>query len=159
MRLLSHVTRITGITTALMIVLSLPGAAQGDRSEKRIPFQVDQGQPVAVTIGPVRIGTVTITNLGRGYGRGGLNLRSPGAGSELSTMLRIEMDASNPRDEEWEVTATVEFLDREGKVIDRVVKKDSYEGEDGALRIEHPLLEYVLPMIGDVRLTLQGRRT
>lgn len=159
MRLLSHVPRMTGITTVLVIALWLPVAAQGDRSENRFAFQIDRGQPLTVTVGPVKIGTVTITNLGRGYGRGGLSLRAAVAGSELSTMLRIEMDASNPRDEEWEVTATLEFLDRDGKVIDRVVKKDSYEDEDGVLRIEHPMLEYVLPLIGDVRLTLQGRRS
>jgi len=66
---------------------------------------------------------------------------------------------SNPTKEEWDVTFTVELMDKAGKVIDRTAKKENYEDESAVLTIEHPLLEYVLPMITEVRVTLQGKKS
>ena len=46
-----------------------------------------------------------------------------------------------------------------GKVVDRVSKKENYENESGVLTIEHPLLEYVLPMISTMRVSVVGRKS
>ena len=76
---------------------------------------------------------------------------------ECVNLRRLAFDVDNPRDDEWEVTFTVEFLDKSGKIIDRAAKKESYEGEAKILNFDHPLLEYVLPLVHEVRVTLQGR--
>jgi len=57
------------------------------------------------------------------------------------------------------VTFTVEFIDKAGKVVDRTSKKENYDNESAKLTMEHPLLEYVLPMISDVRVTVLGRKS
>jgi hypothetical protein len=133
--------------------------AQDNRFEKALPFKVDSTETLAATVGPVKIASLKVTNLGRGYSRGGFSLRSANPPSELSTTLRFAFEVDNPADEEWDVTFTVELLDKAGKVIDRATKTENYEGEAKALNIEHAIIEYVLPLIGDVRVTLQGRRS
>jgi hypothetical protein len=140
--------------------LALTGAtltAQGDRFEKTVPFEVDQSHTLGGTVGPVSVSTLKITNLGRGYGRGGFGPRM-GSNSELSTTLRLAFDVDNPRDDDWEVTFTVELLDRQGKVIDRSARKENFEDEAKVFNFDHPLLEYVLPAVTAVKVTLQGRR-
>ena len=145
------------LAAVLLVVPAL--AAQGDNKvEKVVPYGVDASIPIEGMVGPVKITTLRITDLGRGYGRGGIIPRSASA-SELSTTLRFAFDVDNPAEEEWDVTFTVELLDRDGKVIDRTAKKENYDDETAVLRIEHPLLEYVLPMVTQVRVTLQGRKS
>ena len=119
-----------------------------------MPFAFDQLRAIDATVGPVHVTNLKITDLGRGYGRGSfLKLPPP---SELSTTLRLAFDIDNPKNTDWAISVTVEFLDRAGKVIDRATKKKNYESETAVLTIEHPLLEYVLP-ITDVRVILGGR--
>lgn len=145
----------------LLMVGAAGAAAQNDAGgqpfARTFPFAVDKPETLAATIGPVKVTTFRITNLGRGYGRGGL-LRRPDPPSELSTTLRLEFQVDNPADEEWRVTFTVEFLDKGGTVIDRVSQREDYEEEQENFRIEHPLLEYVLPLTANVRVTIEGRR-
>jgi hypothetical protein len=146
------------LATAFVMLFSgsSPVDAQAERFEGKVPFKMDESQPVNGVVGPVKVTTVKITNLGRGYGRGGFGpkMNTP---SELTTVLRLAFDVNNPRDDDWEVTFTVEFLDKSGKIIDRAAKKEHYEGEAKIFNFDHPLLEYVLPMVSEVRVTLQGR--
>ena len=128
--------------------------AQGDRFETKVPFKLDQSLNLDAKVGPVRFSTVKITSLGRGYGRGSIGLK-PQA-SELSTTLRLAFDVNNPG-EDWVITYTVEFLDRNGKPIDRATKREGYEGETKITNLDHPILEYIVPLIADVRITLNGR--
>lgn len=132
--------------------------AQANRFEKNVPFQVDKTETLAAMVGPVKIASLRVTNLGRGYGRGGFGLRTANPPSELSTTLRFAFEVDNPVDEEWDVTFTVELLDKSGQIIDRATKTENYEEEAKALNIDHSLIEYVLPLVGDVRVILQGRR-
>ena len=82
----------------------------------------------------------------------------PGAGDpDVSTTLRAGFDTQNPIDEEWEVTYTVEFLDRDGKVIDRATKKGSVEGEAKIIELEHSTLSYVVPFISRVRIRMSAK--
>ena len=148
------------LALALAVALLVPGlAAQGDRVEKTMPFAFDTTIALDGAVGPVRIAWLKITNLGRGYGRGGISFRAASPPSELSTTLRFAFDVNNPADEEWDVTFTVELLDKAGMVIDRASKKENYEDESGTLNLEHPLIEYALPMVSQVKVTLQGRRS
>ena len=148
-------TLALGIAAALSVAV----AAQSDRTEQKVPFEVDKIATLTTTAGPVKVTSLKITNLGRGYSRGGLSLRSANPPSELSTTLRMAFDVQNPVEQEWDVTFTVEFMDKEGKVVDRATKKENYEDETAVLTIEHPLLEYALPFISEVRVTVHGRRS
>lgn len=128
------------------------------RAEKVVDFQKGKIIPLAVTAGPIKINSVEFTDLGRAAGQGGIagRMRSTPA-SELSTTLRARFDAENPKSDEWELTATVEFLDKNGKAIDRVTKKESYEGEAKPWNYDHQILEYVVPAIAQVRIKFAAR--
>ena len=145
--------------TAMVAFSTLPLLAQGDRVEQKLAFEIDKSLALNGVVGPVKVPTLKVTNLGRGYSRGGLSLRTVSQPSELSTTLRFTFEVNNPMKEEWQVEFTVELLDKSGKVIDRFSKKEEYDNEAKALNIEHSLLEYVVPLVSDVKVTLQGRRT
>jgi hypothetical protein len=153
------VSRRTLLVALVMLTSLLPLLAQGDRFEKTQSFALDKALLLEGTAGPVRVTTLKVTDLGRGYNRGGISLRTTASPSELSTTLRFAFDVNNPTREEWQVTFTIELLDKSGKVIDRITKKEEYDNEMKVLNIEHPLLEYAVPLIGDVKVTLQGRKS
>jgi N-acetylneuraminic acid mutarotase len=75
----------------------------------------------------------------------------------VSTTIRAHFLAENPSTDEWEVTFSMEFLDKAGKVIEKVTKKSSWEGEAKPFDFDHEILEYVVPMIAQVRVKLEGR--
>lgn len=142
--------------TLVLMASSAVLLAQAERFERKLPFRIDESQPVNGAVGPVKVTTLKIANLGRGSGRGGFSprLNTP---SELTTVMRLAFDANNPQDDDWEVTFTIELLDKAGKVIDRAMKKEHFEGEAKIFNFDLPLLEYVVPMVSEVRITLQGR--
>ena len=76
---------------------------------------------------------------------------------ELETTLRAAFDVENPKVDEWVVTFTLEFLDKDGKLIDRAVDKEEFEGESKVYKVDHAILEYVVPMIDKVRIKLEAR--
>lgn len=144
-----------GLVALALFVVPAVVPAQINRAEKAIPYRLDQSNKLDVKVGPVMIDNVKLTNMGRGFGRGGFGPRGMQP-SEGSTTLRLAFDVNNPG-EHWEVTFTVEFLDRSGKVIDRVTKKGDWEEEAEIWNINHPILEYVLPMVADVKISISGR--
>jgi hypothetical protein len=154
----SHRTLAGLAALAAVVVLSSPVAGQSN-ADQSVPFEADKTHALTTVAGPVKVTTLKLTNLGRGYSRGGISLRSVSPPSELSTTMRLAFDVNNPTREEWDVTFTVEFMDKAGKVVDRVSKKENYENESGVLTIEHPLLEYVIPMISTMRVSIVGRKS
>jgi hypothetical protein len=156
LRYLSGMTsaRMGLVALALLVVPAL-APAQTNRSEKTIPYRIDQSNKLDVKVGPVMIDNVKLTNMGRGFGRGGFGPRGLQP-SEGSTTLRFAFDVNNPS-EDWEITFTLEFMDKAGKVIDRVTKKGSWKEEAEIWNFDHPILEYVLPMVADVKISMSGR--
>jgi hypothetical protein len=141
-------------------------AAEGDtggslRFEKTVPFDVGRRLDLGAQVGPVRVSSVQFENLGRGGGGGGSivgRLRGAAGGpSDTQTTLRASFDSENPRDEEWVVTYTIELLDKKGKLIDRGSRNESFEGEADTVKLDHPILDYVVPMIDRVRVKLEAR--
>src|SRR5688572_10291261 len=143
---------------AALALLSMPLAAQDNRSDQSVPLEFGKAHALTTVAGPVKIKSLTMTNLGKGYARTVLGVRTTSAPSELTTTARLVFDVENPVEEDWEVTFTVEFMDKAGKVVDRTSKKENYEEETAKMTIEQPLLEYVIPLITDVRVSVIGRK-
>jgi hypothetical protein len=156
--LTSLVSRRAWAMLAALVLLSLPLAAQSDRSDQTVPLDFTKPHPLTTVAGPVKVKSLTMTNLGKGYARTVLGVRTSAAPSELTTTVRLVFDVENPVKEDWEVTFTVEFMDKAGKVVDRTSKKENYDDETAKMTFEQPLLEYVLPLISDVRITVIGRK-
>jgi hypothetical protein len=55
------------------------------------------------------------------------------------------------------VTYTLDFLDAKGKLIDRASGKEQFEGEADVYRLDHAILEYVLPFVDRVKVRLEAK--
>ena len=153
---------------ALFCVLNLPAApgspvviAQETHSlhaERTVDWQLHKVTDLKAQVGQVRIASVELSDMGHNFGQGGIASRMrPGAESEASTTIRAHFLAENPTSEDWQVTFTIEFLDKNGKVIDRATKKQKWDGEAKPYDFDHQLLEYVVPLIAQVRIKLEGK--
>ena len=145
----------------LFLWIGLAGAAGAQeegslRFEKTINWTTGKLIDIGATVGPVRIGKVEFSNEGKGGGSIASRFRGGGA-SDTQTTLRATFDGENPKEDEWVVTFTLEFLDKNGKLIDRATGKEGFEGEAKTARIDHPILEYVVPMIDKVRIRLEAK--
>lgn len=145
----------------LFLWIGLTGAAGAQeegslRFEKTVNWTTGKLIDIGATVGPVRIGKLELSNEGKGGGSIASRFRGGGA-SDTQTTLRATFDGENPKEDEWVVTFTLEFLDRNGKLIDRATGKEGFEGEAKTARIDHPILEYVVPMIDKVRIKLEAK--
>ncbi len=145
------------VVAVCLAALAAAGAAAQEsgslRFERTVDWRLDKRIPLDATVGPVRVASVEFA---RGGGGGGFvgRLRGP---SETEVGLRASFDTENPSPEEWVVTYTIDFLDAKGKLIDRASGKKGFEGEAGTFRLEHAILEYVVPMIDKVKVRLEAR--
>lgn len=156
------VARCIGLTicAALAVLTPMTAVAQErtGRFQQTVDFSTTKTAKLDATVGPVKITTVEFTDLGRGYSGSGFGSRLRGGnGSELSTAVRARFMVDNPTRDEWELTLSLEFLDKDGKIVDKLTKKNDYDNETATWNIEHPLLEYVMPLISQVRVTIEGR--
>jgi hypothetical protein len=155
---------VLSFLAVLAVTFAAPtlGAEEGSlRFEKTVRYEVGSRIDLGALVGPVRVSSVQFENLGRGGGGGGSlvgRLRGGGSSSsDTETTLRASFDSENPRDEEWVVTYTIELLDRQGKLIDRGARNEGFEGEADTVKLDHAILEYVVPMIDRVRIRLEAR--
>ena len=148
---------------ALLVLSGAAAAQEGSlRFEKTVPFQRDQLIELGAKVGPVRVANVRIAAGGGGSGGGGIRERimggMPGAGDPATrTSITASFDTENPTEEEWVVTYTLDFLDADGKLIDRATKKEGFEGEADVLRVDHSTLTYVVPFIAKVKIRLEAK--
>ena len=148
-----------GAALVITGALAAGGAAQESslRAERTVDYKTTKAFDLNAKVGPVRIQSAEFSNLGKNH-RGGIGGRMRGGtDSEVSTTLRTHFLAENPSGDEWEVTFTIEYLDKAGKVIERQTKKSSWEGEAKPYDLDHEILEYVVPMIAQVRIKMEGR--
>jgi hypothetical protein len=153
----------TRAALALLLCLTftlaaLPAGAQESgslRFEKTVDYKLDQLIPLNATVGPVKVANVRIAK--GGSGSGGVLGRLRGGSSEAQATLEASFDTENPKEDEWVVTYTLDFLDSKGRLIDRVSKSKGFEGEAAVFTLDHPILEYVLPFIDKVKVRLEAR--
>jgi hypothetical protein len=157
-------TRRTFVAAAAVLALLTPAGARLRaqethqlHAERTVDFQTRKVYDLKAQVGPVRIASVEFSDLGRGFGQGGIASRMRGTESEASTTLRAHFLAENPTSEDWQVSFIVEFLDKSGKVIDRSTKKQKWDGEAKPYDFDHQILEYVVPLIAQVRIKLEGK--
>lgn len=141
-----------------MMGVTAAAAAEGSlRFEKTVAFQTDKLVALDAQVGPVRVSQVQFSTGGGGVKESIIARVRGGGDSETSTTLRASFDSENPTADEWEVTYTLEFLDRAGELIDRVSKSESFEGEGAVYKLEHSILAYVVPFIAKVKIRLEAQ--
>lgn len=156
--LLCRAFAIAGVS-CLALGASLAALAQDSslRAERVVSYATGKAQSLAAKVGPVSIQSVEFTDRGRGSSGGLVTMVRGGGGSETTTTIRGHFLVENPSADEWEVAFTLEFLDKAGKLIDKATKKSKWEGEAKPFDFDHAILEYVVPAIAQVRITLEGR--
>jgi hypothetical protein len=125
------------------------------RAERTVSYTTGKTIVLNAKVGPVSVQSIEFSDRGRVASAGLPGIRT--TPSETSTVLRGHFVVENPSADEWEVTFTIEFRDKSGKVIDRAVKKSTWEGEAKPYDFDHPILAYAVPLIAEVRITLEGR--
>lgn len=153
-------TSISGLFALLVLATAFaaPAGAEEPRSlrfEKTVDYQTDKLIDLNATVGPVRVAKVEFSQ-----GGGGSivdRIRSGGGSPETQTNLRATFDAENPQEDEWVVTFTLDFLDSKGRLIDRATGHEGLEGEAKVVKVDHPTLTYVLPMIDQVVIRMEAR--
>lgn len=154
---------LAAIALSTFLLGAAAGAQDGSlRFEKTVPFERGEIIRLGAQVGPVRIANVELSTSGSGGAGGGIRERimgsMPGAGDpETRTTITAAFDTENPREEEWVVTYTLDFLDSKGKLIDRATKSKGFEGEAQTYRVEHSTLTYVVPAISRVRIRLEAK--
>ncbi len=159
-------TKIFVFALALFALAALAGiggsaaAQEGSlRFEKTVAFQRDRLIQLGAKVGPVRIAQVQFSTESGSSGGGGIReritSRMPGGG-DTSTTVKASFDTENPSEQQWSVTYTLEFLDANGKLIDRATRTEEFEGEADVVKVERPILTYVVPMISKVRIKLEA---
>jgi hypothetical protein len=148
--------RVVGAALMLMSPLALRAQEPSLRAERTVEYKPGQTATLGAKVGAVNVLTVEFSE--RTHVTGGLSTVITGpTQSETVMTVRAHIVAENPSDKEWQVSFTVEYLDKDGKLIDRASKKGSWEGESKALDLDHPLLSYVLPLIAEVRIKMEAK--
>ena len=158
-RLLNWRAFATAGVIALALATSLTALAQSSqlRTQRTVTFVTGKTQALEAKVGPVSIQSVEFNDRGRVAASLGTIVRGGASASEAQTTIRGHFVVENPSRDEWEVTFTLEFLDKAGKTIDKVTRKSSWEGEAKPFDFDHPILQYVVPSIAQVRISLEAR--
>ena len=150
-------------SSVLVAVVLLCSAAvfSGERSRlrfnKTVGFKFDKTVDLGAEVGPLFIESVEFENRGAGTTKSkvfGVLRRSGSADTTIT--LRCAFEVENPVKDEWDLTATLEFLDSKGELIDSVRSSRDFEGEADTWAIDHTILGYVIPLIADVKIELQA---
>ena len=148
----------TVVLAATSIVSGTPSARWQEsslRAERTVDYKPGQAATLGAKVGAVNIQTVEFSER---RGAASFSTRIPaGSGSDTTTAIRAHILAENPTGADWEVTFTLEFLDKDGQLIDHASKKSSWEGEAKAIDVDHPLLTYVVPLIDKVRIRMEAK--
>jgi hypothetical protein len=148
------------LTLVLAALVPLAAWADDDgdlRFKKTVSFKLDKELSLDAEVGPMSVDSVEFINRGAGTTKSKVfsALRRSGS-SDTTVTLRCAFDVENPKKDEWELTATLEFFDKKGELIDRVRSSRDFEGEADTWTIDHPILAYVIPLIDEVEIQLQA---
>lgn len=130
------------------------------RFEKTVDYQLGKLIELNAAVGPVKVAKVELSQPEGGSMKDSIvgRIRGGGGGSsETHATIRASFDSENPEEDEWVVTYTLDLLDSQGKLIDRVVKSEGLEGEAKVVAVDHSTLRYVLPFVDKVKIRLEAR--
>ena len=128
------------------------------RFTSKVGFELDETIEIAKSVGPVLVESVEFSKGGTGSGFGQTMLgKFKGDDNDAHAHILVSFECNNPTRDEWEIKFTVEFLDRDGEVIDRARLKKELDNEARILSINHQTLSYVIPLIKKVVIRVEGR--
>ena len=124
---------------------------------RTVDFRSARTMDLKTTVGPVLVATVEFTDVGNAATSGRAGRLKVGNDSQASTLLKARIHAENPSADEWAVTFVIEFLDKNGAVVDKITKRSTWEGEVKTYEFEHPMLAYAVQLIERVRISMEAK--
>jgi hypothetical protein len=149
--------RLTVLVGALVVVTALVAGAGSLKFTTTVPFRLGSAIELNATVGPVSVESVEFSQGSGGpFGRtlGG----TLGRGDDVYSGITAAFECENPEPVEWEVTFELEFLDKNGELIDRAKKSKDLEGESKVVKVDHSTLRYVIPLIDRVEIKIQAEK-
>jgi len=156
----SLIGRILGVGAVAVLLLVGPAFAVDLRFETTVPYETGKMLELGAKVGDVDINSVEFSELAATTSVGGKiaggfgKLR--GSDSTTKVALQVAFECINLTTQDWEVTFTIELLDAEGKLIDRVTRDEDFRKESEIHKIQHEILGYVVPLIAEVKIRLDA---
>ncbi len=149
--------RVVAFVPAVLLAAAGFTAAQSSlRAESTVTYTTGKAIPLDLVAGPVKVATVKFTVGDDGSMKSTIREKMARMDPATQTMTHVSFDAENPKHEEWKINYSVEYLDANGKVVDRFTKADSYEGQAKTTTFDHITMKAVLPLVEKVRIKLQA---
>jgi hypothetical protein len=123
------------------------------RFNKTYSFVTDEPIEVNAQVGPVLISSFEFKEVGLSTKR---KLFKKKQDESIQTGILVAIQGENPTKDEWDVTFTIDLLDSNGKLIDRMRDSEEFEGEAKVHEFQHTTLAYVMPLIAKVEITLEA---
>ncbi len=154
-------------TLALIALAGLPALSQTTATtaavpagslimSKTVPFKLDEPQKLDIAVGALRVPELRIT---REDGSLIDSVLPPRGGQTRFSYLRYALSAENPSKESWDLAVRVRLIDKNGAVIDEFeFKKGVSEGRARLVDLKRLTLNYAVPLIDRVELTLSAER-
>jgi hypothetical protein len=151
----SKLTVSVSILALLSAGLSMVAAQEQSRLRfnKTYSFTTDQPIEINAQVGPVLISSIELKDVGLSAKR---RLFKKKQDESLQTNILAAIQGENPTKDEWDVTFTIDLLDRNGKLIDRMRDTEEWQGEAKLHEFQHTTLAYVVPLISRVEITLEA---
>lgn len=156
----SLASRILGVCVVSAVLSVGPVFAVDLRFEAAVPYETGKMIELGAKVGDVEVNGVEFSELAGttsvgGKIAGGLG-KLRGSDSTTKAALQVAFECVNLTTEDWEVTFTIDLLDAEGELIDRVTRDEDFRKESKIYKIQHEILAYVVPLIVDVKIRLDA---
>ena len=144
--------KCSGGVLALALVLAIPAAAQGLKFEQTVDYAFNQRVALEGKAGEVEIRGIEFVS---GDPKGGLMKSTFGSGdADLKSVIITRLECATAAETKWKADITIEFLDADGELIDRVRDGVALKAEAKILEIKHTTLKYAAGKIASARLTV-----
>jgi hypothetical protein len=88
---------------------------------------------------------------------GGISGALSSADTEMQAIITVRLTLENSADTKVKFDATVEFLDKDGHIIDRAMKSDNFKKSERTFDFKHTTLRWAVDHITQARVTVQQK--
>ena len=88
---------------------------------------------------------------------GGIKGAFSSGDADMNAIITTRLSCATKATTKWKIDMLVEFLDADGKVIDRVTNSDSLKNNEKTFDFKHTTLRWAVDHIAKARVTVQAR--
>ena len=138
------------LTALLAAVLAAPATA--GEVEKSVPFELEKWHELEVTDGPLTLHRIRVTELSGVKS----TIFRPG-NSEYLTDVQVQIEYSNPSEDDVEADVEIHWLDAQGRIIDGYDDEEDFDDEERheEQTITLSTLKYGLEVADTLRFTIR----